>query len=75
MANMLPSLQLLVGFFHVICCVMSLIANMLAMQQPASAGEVQQKRRQGNERGVGSSNATKNNKSMALGGGRGNGQW
>jgi hypothetical protein len=28
-------------FFHVICHVVSLIADMLAMQQPASAGEAQ----------------------------------
>jgi hypothetical protein len=41
MANMLPTLQLLMVFFHVICLVVSLIADMLAMQQPASAGEAQ----------------------------------
>ena len=74
MANMLPTLRLLMFFLHVICCVMSLIADMLAMQQPASTGEAQQERRQCNERGVGSGDATQNNEIMALGGGGGNGQ-
>jgi hypothetical protein len=62
------------GFFHVICHVVSLIANMSAIQQPASAGEARQERRQCNERGIGSGDATKNNEIMALGGGGGNGQ-
>ncbi len=53
---------------------MLLIANKLAMQQPASVEEVQQERRQCNERGVGSGNATKNDKTIALGVGGGNGQ-
>jgi hypothetical protein len=56
------------------CHVVSLIADMLAIQQPASAGEAQQERRQCDERGFGSGDATKNNKIMALGGGRGDGQ-
>jgi hypothetical protein len=74
MATMLPTSQLLINFFHIICGVMSLIANMLAMQQLASAGEAQQERRQCNERGIGSGDSTKNDKTTALGGGRGNGQ-
>jgi hypothetical protein len=73
-AIMSPTSQLLMVFFHVICHVVSLIANMLAIQQPASAGEAQRERRQCNERGVSSGDATKNNKIMALGGGRGDGQ-
>jgi hypothetical protein len=73
-ANMLPTSQLLMVFFHVICHVVSLIANILAIQQPASAAEAQQERRQCNERGVGSGDATKNDKITALGGGGGNGQ-
>jgi hypothetical protein len=74
MANMLPTLQLLMIFFHVICHVVSLIANMLAIQQPASAGEARRERWQCNERGVGSGDATKNNEIMALGGGGCDGQ-
>jgi hypothetical protein len=73
--NMLLTLQLLMVFFHIICCVVLLIADMSAMQQPASAGEVQQERWQCNERSIGSGDATKNNETMALGGGGGNGQW
>jgi hypothetical protein len=73
-ADMSPTLQLLMFFFLVLCCVVSLIADMLAIQQPASAGEAQRERQQCNEKGVGSGNATKNNETMALGGGRGNGQ-
>jgi hypothetical protein len=61
-------------FFHDICHVMSLIADMLAIQQPASMGEARQERWQCNERGVGSGNTTKNNKITALDGGSGNGQ-
>ena len=61
-------------FFHVICHVVLLIANMSAIQQPASAGEARRERRQCNERGVGSGDATKNNEITALGGGGGNGQ-
>ncbi len=54
---------------------MLLISDMSAMQQPASAGEALQERRQCDERGrVGSGDATKNDKTMALGGGGGNGQ-
>jgi hypothetical protein len=63
------------GFFHVICRVVLLIADMLAMQQPASAGEAQRERRQCNERGVGSGDATKNVETTALGSGGGDGQW
>jgi hypothetical protein len=73
-ANMLPTLQLLMVFFHVICHVVSLIANMSAIQQPASAGEAQQERWQCDERGFGSSDTTKNDKITALGGGGGDGQ-
>jgi hypothetical protein len=58
------------GYGHVVL----LIANMLAIQQPASAGEAWRERRQCDERGVGSGNATKNNKITALGGGGGDGQ-
>jgi hypothetical protein len=62
-------------FFHVIYYVVLLIADMSAMQQPASAGEVRQERQQCNERrGVGSGNATKKDKTTTLGGGGGNGQ-
>jgi hypothetical protein len=61
-------------FFHVISHVVSLIANMLAIQQPASAGEARRERRQCDERGVGSSDATKNDEITALGGGGGDGQ-
>jgi hypothetical protein len=61
-------------FFHVICCVVSLIADMSVMQQPASAWEAWQERWQCDERGVDSGNATKNNETMALGGGGGNEQ-
>ncbi len=61
-------------FFHVICHVVSLIADMSAIQQPTSVGEAQREGRQCNERGVGSGNATKNNKITALGGGGGDGQ-
>jgi hypothetical protein len=43
---------------------MLLIANMSAMQQPASAGEGQQERQQCDERGINSSDATKNNETM-----------
>jgi hypothetical protein len=71
---MLPTLQLLMVFFHVMCRVVLLTADMLAMQQPASTGEVQQEKRQCDERGVSSSNATKSDEIMALGGGGGNGQ-
>jgi hypothetical protein len=71
---MSPKLQLLMDFFHVICYVVSLIANMSAIQQPASAGEARQARRQCDKRGVGSSNTTKNNEITALGGGGGNGK-
>ncbi len=49
-ADMLPTLQLLMVFFHVICRVVSLITNMSEMKQPASVGEAQQKRQQCNER-------------------------
>jgi hypothetical protein len=73
-ADMSPTLQLLMVFFHVICRVVLLIVDMLAMQQPASAGEAQQKRQQCNERGVGSDDATQNNETTALGGGGGDGQ-
>jgi hypothetical protein len=59
------------GFFHVICHAVSLIADMSAIQQPASAVEAQQERRQCNERGFGSSDVTKNDEIMALGGGGG----
>jgi hypothetical protein len=45
------------------------------MQQQASAGEARRERRQCDERGVGSGNATKNDKTTELGGGGGNGQW
>ncbi len=62
------------GFFHVICHVVSLIADMLAIQQPASVLEAQQERQQCNEGGFGSGNATKNNEITALGGGGGDGQ-
>ncbi len=55
------------------CRVVLLIDNMSAMQQPASAGEEGQERRHCNERGVGSGDATKNDETMALGDGRGNG--
>ncbi len=61
-------------FFHIICHVVLLIADMSAMQQQASAREVWQERRQCNESSVRSSNATKNDKTTALSGGRGNGQ-
>jgi hypothetical protein len=71
---MSPTLQLLMVFFHVIRHFVSLIADMSAIQQPASAGEARQERRQCNERGVGSGDETKNDEIMALGGGRGNGQ-
>jgi hypothetical protein len=74
-ADMLLTLQLFVVIFHVMCCVMLLIANMSTIQQPASTGEVRQERRQCNESCGGSSNATKNNVTMALGGGGGDGQW
>jgi hypothetical protein len=74
MADMSPTSQLLMVFFHVICCVVSLIAYMSAIQQPASAGEGRQEKWQCNERGVGSGNATKKDKTMALGGGEGDGQ-
>jgi hypothetical protein len=47
---------------------------MLAIQQPASAGEARRERQQCDERGVGSGDATKNDKITALGGGRGDGQ-
>jgi hypothetical protein len=73
-ANMSPTSQLLMVFFHVICHVVLLIANMLATQQPASVGEAWRERQQCYERGVGSGNATKNDKIMALGGGGGDGQ-
>jgi hypothetical protein len=74
MADMLPTSQLLMVFFHVICHVVSLIADMLAIQQPASAGEARRERWQCDERGFGSGNVTKNNKITALGGGGGDGQ-
>ena len=74
MANMLPTLQLLMVFFHVICHVVSLIADMSTIQQPASMGEARQERRQCNERGVGSGDVTKNDKITALGGGGGDRQ-
>ncbi len=70
----IPLLQLLMVFFHVICHVVLLIADMSAIQQPASTGEARRGRRQCNERGVGSGNATKNDEITALGGGGGNGQ-
>jgi hypothetical protein len=73
-ANMLPTSQLLMGFFHVICHVVLLIADMSAIQQPASMGEARQERQQCDERGVGSGDATKNNEITASGGGGGNGQ-
>ncbi len=66
MANMLPTLQL--------CCVVSLIANMSAMQQLASVGEARGERRQCDERGVGSRDATKSDKTTASGCGSSNGQ-
>jgi hypothetical protein len=71
---MSPTLQLLMFFFHVICHVVSLIANMSAIQQPASAGAARREMRQCDERGVGSGDATKNDEITALGGGGGNGQ-
>jgi hypothetical protein len=43
MANMLPTSQFLMVFFHVICHVVSLIADMSAIQQPA-VGERHNKR-------------------------------
>jgi hypothetical protein len=52
----------------------SLIADMSAIQQPASAKEARQERRQCDERGFGSGNATKNDKITALGGGEGDGK-
>ena len=61
-------------FFHVICHVMLLIANMSAIQQPASAGEARRERRQCDEIGVGSGDATKKDEITALGGGGGDGQ-
>jgi hypothetical protein len=70
---MLPTLQIFMVFFHVICHVVSLIADMSAIQQPA-AGEARQERQQCDERGVGSGDATKNDKITALGGGRCDGQ-
>jgi hypothetical protein len=70
---MLPTSQLLKGFFNVICYVVLLIADMSAIQQPASAGEAQQERRQCDERGAGSG-ATKIDEITALGGGGGDGQ-
>ena len=73
-ANMLPTSQLLMVFFHVICHVVLLIADMSAIQQPASAGEAQRERRQCDERGVGSGDAKKNDEVTALGGGGGDGQ-
>ncbi len=74
MANMSPTSQLLMFFFHVICHVVLLIANMSAIQQPASTGEARQERRQCDERGVCSSDTTKNDKITTLGGGGGDGQ-
>jgi hypothetical protein len=74
MADMLPTLQLLMVFFHIICHVVSLIADMSAIQQPASGVEAQRERRQCDERGFGSGDATKNNEITALGGGGGDGQ-
>jgi hypothetical protein len=68
---MLPASQLLMIFFHFICHVVSLIPDMLAIYQPASAGEARRERRQCDERGVSSGDATKNNEIMALGGGGG----
>jgi hypothetical protein len=73
-ANKSPTLQLVMGFFHVICHVVSLIANMSAIQPPASTGEARQERWQCNERGVGSGDATKNNEITALCGGGCDGQ-
>jgi hypothetical protein len=52
----------------------SLIADMSAMQQQARTGETRRERRQCDERGVGSGDATKNDATMALGGGGGDGQ-
>jgi hypothetical protein len=75
MADMLPTLQLLMVFFHVICCAVLLIADMLAMQQPANAEEARRETWQWNKRGVGSGDATKNDETMALGSGGGDGQW
>jgi hypothetical protein len=72
--NMSPTLQLLMVFFHVICHVVTLIVDMLAMQQPASTGEARRGRRQCIERDVGSGDVTKNDKITALGGGGGDGQ-
>jgi hypothetical protein len=71
---MLLTLQFLMVFFYVICHVELLIADMSAMQQQASSGEAQRERQQCKEKGVGSRNATNNNKITALGGGRGDGQ-
>jgi hypothetical protein len=62
------------GFFHVICHVVLLIADMSAIQQPASAVEAQQERQQCDERGFISGNATKNDEITVLGGGGGDGQ-
>ncbi len=62
------------GFFQVICHVVSLIADMSKIQQPASAGEAQRERQQCNERGVKGGDTTKNDKITALGGGGGDGQ-
>jgi hypothetical protein len=45
---------------------MSLIADMSAMQQPASAGAARRERRQCDERGVGSGDATKNNEMFSF---------
>jgi hypothetical protein len=73
-ANMLSISQFLMVFFHIICHVMSLIADMLAIQQPASTEEAQRERWQCNERGFGSGDATKNDEIMALGCGKGDGQ-
>jgi hypothetical protein len=74
-ADMLPDIATFDGFlFHIICHVLSLIADMSAIQQPASVGEARRGRRQCNERGVGSGEATKNNEIMALVGGGGNWQ-
>ncbi len=61
-------------FFHVIYHVVSLIADMSAIQQPASAGEARRERRQCDERGVSSGDITKNDEITALGGGGGDGQ-
>jgi hypothetical protein len=70
---MVPTLQLLMFFSrHMLCCVVD--CQHVNNATTASTGEARQERWQCDERGVGSGNATKNDKKMALSGGKGVGQ-